>query len=153
METRAWTPLRQRFPNAVQLRSRVYKVATYQYVLARQQNREGVRGLSDAPFAAAGYWAVCDDAVIRDDEGDVSLTPKPGIRPPDELLLGTDGCYRSLVSCPEVRALGPIGESASYNQEGHMLHINLRTKTFRYCFLEYPSPPDQWPYAIAIRFY
>jgi hypothetical protein len=151
LKIKSWTPLAA-MPTATEPTSipKVRQVGDNCFVHVQEYNKKMEMNDSNAPFVTKAYWAEGEAGVRRvATAGAAAKVPSPMIRPPAELLSGTNGTYGELrAKIPKVQNK-PIGR-ALYAKTGEFLYQVLSIDRFDYCFLSNEAKDDDRVFAIEV---
>lgn len=146
-----WTPLSKVTDQGELVLPGVYRVAPDAYLVSQLYNREFEERQPGAPFVTLAVWAESGSGLKRCITSDPFVhVATPTVKPPEILLLGTQGTYGELEGqIPTIDR--KIAERAVYSNTGAFVHKVIVIGRFSFCFLTPNIARDDRVYAIEVR--
>jgi hypothetical protein len=150
LQLRAWFPLSELGVLAEPVSTNVFKIGPNAYVRTRSDNMHYEENDPRGPFITRAYWAGTPGAVLREVDGDASIgQERVDADPPLELLMQTDGTYRSLAE--KARAVNQrFSERGIYSSTGSFLFKVISSGRLEYCFLDHKENDSERVFLIKI---
>jgi hypothetical protein len=150
LDIHAWTPLREVAPRGEMVLPGVCRIGESAFLVTQPYNRAFEQNLPEAPFVTLAVWAESVSALRRCLNCDATTQVQSIItRPPDILLLGTQGKYGELSQhIPQTKR--KIAERAVYSSTGAFVHKIIEIDRFCFCFLDQRIKRDEGVYAIEV---
>jgi hypothetical protein len=147
---RAWTSLREVAPQSEMVLPGVYRVAENAYLVTQPYNRAFEQNLPEAPFVTMAIWAESTNALRRCVNSDATAQVQTiGTKPPEILLLGTQGKYAELAQrIPQTKQ--KIAERAVYSNTGDFVHKVIEIDRFCFCFLNQKITKEEGAYVVEV---
>lgn len=150
LEIRAWTSLQEVTSQFEMISSNVYRIFSDAYLVTQPYNRKLEHNHPAAPFITMAIWAGSPNALKRCFETNATIDiGSLGSKPPEILLLGTQGTYGELEKIiPQKNR--KMAERAIYSNTGAFVHKIIEIDRFRFCFLNSNISENEKIYAIEI---
>ncbi len=153
LKLKCWTPFEYFREDAKLIDNDLYQINHEAFILVKPYNKNGEKGLSQAPFITRAYWAPSPVAVRRLAFHDSRIEVNSNINPPQQLLLGSDGSYKSLLKIAKEKYKDDYEERATYfgATDALFVHKEILIDRFVFCFLENEIIDEEMVYGIDIR--
>lgn len=150
LKMRAWTPLREVAPHGEIVLPGVYRVAENAYLVTQPYNRVFEQNRPEAPFVTLAIWAGSGNVVKRCLNSDATIeVPFVIAKPPEILLLGTQGKYGELITRIPL-AQHKIAERGVYSNTGAFVQKVIEIDRLCFCFLDQRITDEEETYAIEV---
>lgn len=156
LATKPWTSLRQENPNAVLIKSALFRVGKEAYALVSERDSELRANQPGAPFVIALLWAESEGAAVRAALRDVNEDVCVSDKAPPSLLLpdGSAKTYSELRELGQRGAFGRFLEHADYwvdgGGEGRFANKIIQIGKISYYFRSPQNVPEELTFAIRV---